>query len=84
MTCCTDLHKQYGKLANGPIQVGELPGWMHLNGKVAWYVFQGPYSELGPRGFSDFWKKFSEAKLKITGAPGDVYICPPECHEADK
>jgi len=30
----------------------ELPNWMHVSGKVAWYVFQGPYSELGSKGFS--------------------------------
>jgi len=47
MTCCTDLHKQYEKFVNGAIQVGELPDWMHVEGKVAWYVYQGPYSELG-------------------------------------
>jgi hypothetical protein len=84
VTCCTDIHKQYDKFANGAVQVGELPEWMHIKGKVAWYVFQGPYSELGSKGFRTFWKKFSEAKLKMNGAPGDVYICPPESHEADK
>jgi hypothetical protein len=81
---CVDLHKQYDKLANGAVQVGELPERMHINGKVAWHVFQGPYSELGPRGFTEFWKKFGKAKLKMAGPPGDVYICSPECHEADK
>lgn len=84
MTCCGDVHKEYDKFANGPVQVGELPEWMHIKGKVAWYVYQGPYSELGLKGFSDFWKKFGNAKLKMAGAPGDVYICSPECHETDK
>jgi hypothetical protein len=79
-----DIHKQYDKFANGPIQVGELPKWMHVKGKVAWYVFQGPYSDLGPKGFGAFWKKFSEAKLKMAGPPGDVYVCSPESHKADK
>jgi len=40
------------KFANGKVQAGELPNWMHVSGKVAWYVFQGPYSELGSKGFS--------------------------------
>jgi hypothetical protein len=52
MTCCSDVHKQFDKFANGKVQAGELPNWMHVSGKVAWYVFQGPYSELGSKGFS--------------------------------
>jgi hypothetical protein len=52
MTCCSDVHKQFDKFANGKVQAGELPNWMHVSGKVAWYVFQGPYSELSSKGFS--------------------------------
>jgi hypothetical protein len=54
VTCCTDIHKQYDKFANGTVQVGELPEWMHIKGKVAWCVFQGPYSELESKGFRTF------------------------------
>jgi len=52
MTCCSDVHKQFDKFADGKVQVGELPKWMHVSGKVAWNVFQGPYNELGSKGFS--------------------------------
>ena len=52
MTCCSDVHKQFDKFANGKVQAGELLNWMHVSGKVAGYVFQGPYSELGSKGFS--------------------------------
>ena len=84
LTCCSDVHKLFDKLANGKVQVGELPKWMHVSGKVAWYVYQGPYSELGSKGFSTFWRKFGEAKLEMAGPPGDVYVCSPDCDEADK
>jgi hypothetical protein len=84
VTCCADVHKQFDRFANGEVQVGKLPEWMHVNGKVAWYVYQGPYSELGSKGFSEFWRKFRAAKLEVAGPPGDVYVCSPECHEADK
>lgn len=83
MMSCIDIHKQFDKFANGKVQVGQLPEWMHVTGKVAWYVYQGPYSDL-PKGFDTFWKKFGEAKLQMAGAPGDVYICSPECHKEDK
>ena len=52
MACCSDVHKQFDKFANGKVQAGELPNWMNVSGKAAWYVFQGPYSELGSKGFS--------------------------------
>jgi len=84
MTCCTDVHKQFDQFANGKVQVGELPRWTHVHGKVAWYVYQGSYSELGSKGFNTFWKRFGEAKLEMDGPPGDVYVCSPACHEKDK
>ena len=84
MTCCADMHKRFGKYANGDIQIGELPEDLHVRGRVAWYVYKGPYSELGSKGFAAFWAKYAEKKLKGTGAPGDVYICSPPCHKDDK
>ena len=83
MTCCTEIHKQFDKFANGEVQVGELPKWMHVSGKVAWHVYQGPYSRL-PEAFSTFWARFREAKLEMNGPPGDIYVCSPSCHEEDK
>ena len=84
MTCCSKAHEQFDRFANGDVQVGKLPGQTLISGKVAWYVFQGPYSELGSRAFPTFWKKCDEAKLDMSGPPGDVYVCNPVCHEEDK
>jgi len=74
MTCCSDVHKQFDKFADGKVQVGELPKWMHVSGKVAWNVFQGPYSELGSNGFSAFWKRNGKAKLEMDGPP-EMFTC---------
>ncbi len=46
---------------------------MRVNGKVAWYVFQGPYREL-----PDAWAIGSG---KVSGPPGDVYVCDPVDHK---
>jgi hypothetical protein len=57
--CCEDpcdrerVHGEYEGFANGKVQIGSLPGWMHVNGRVARYVFQGPYSQL-PQAWMDF------------------------------
>ena len=42
-----DIHRQFESLANGDVQIGELPEWLHVRGTCAWYVYQGPYSGLG-------------------------------------
>ncbi len=84
MTCCEAMHRAFDAKANGEIQVGELPAWTHVSGKVAWYVYQGPYSEMTSRGWELFWRKFATANLKMEGAPGDVYACSPGCHKEDR
>ena len=38
MTCCEAMHKDLDSKANGEIQVGVLPAWTHVTGRVAWYV----------------------------------------------
>ncbi len=77
---CDRFHSEFDRLANGEVQIGQLPAWMHVNGRVAWYVFQGPYSGIS-KGWSEFWAKFRKAGLSIEGAPGDVYVCPPDEHK---
>jgi hypothetical protein len=77
------MHNEYGIYANGEIQIGELPENMHVKGKVAWYIYKGPYSTIGSKGWDVFWVKYAKKKLKGTGAPGDVYICSPPCHKED-
>ncbi len=84
MTCCEEEHRAYDKLANREIQVGELPPATRVKGRVAWYVYQGPYADLPMKGWELFWKKFATKNLKMEGAPGDVYICNPGCHKEDE
>jgi hypothetical protein len=84
MRSCERVHVEYEGLANGKIQIGPLPGWMHVNGRVAWYVFQGPYSAL-PEAWTDFMKKTnSMGPTKLSGPPGDVYVCSPMEHKGDE
>ncbi len=84
MSCCEAMHKALDGMANGEIQVGELPAWTHVSGRVAWYVYQGTYADLSTKGWDVFWRKFATANLKMEGAPGDVYACSPGCHKEDR
>lgn len=80
---CDALHKDYDRLANAGVNVGELPRWMRVQGKVAWYVFEGPYSRLA-EGWDAFHRKVAATKrTDLVGPPGDVYVCDPNEHEAD-
>ncbi len=84
MRSCEQAHKEYNKQANKEIQIGSLPSWMHVNGRVAWHVFQGPYSEL-PKGWNEFMKKARKmSSAKLSGPPGDVYLCDPTEHSGDE
>ncbi len=78
------MHKAFDRLANDAIQTGELPAFTRVRGKVAWYVYRGPYADLGAKGWGAFWQKVGAAKLRPKGAPGDVYVCSPDCHEDDR
>jgi hypothetical protein len=80
---CEEVHRAYDGLANGDVQVGKLPPWMHVQGNVAWYVFQGSYAAL-----SDAWASFMQKALAskvgdLGGPPGDVYVCDPLDHLAE-
>ncbi|OLE76416.1 hypothetical protein AUG19_02810 [archaeon 13_1_20CM_2_54_9] len=84
MARCEQVHREYDRFANGKIQTGTLPSSMHVNGKVAWYVFQGPY-----RGLADAWTKFGKELQamgpgKFSGPPGDVYACTPADHKGSE
>jgi hypothetical protein len=83
MTCCDDMHEEYGQYANGDVQVGELPDNFNVKGKVAWYIYKGPYATLCSIGWSAFWEKYAQLQLTPRGSPGDIYICNPGCHEED-
>jgi hypothetical protein len=78
---CDKIHTEYDRYANSHVQVGELPAWMRVKGRVVWYVFQGPYSQL-PGAWNDFWVKVRAANVgELAGPPGDVYVCSPEEHK---
>ena len=81
MRSCEEVHKEYDKHANNKVQTGSLPTWMHVNGKVAWSVFRGPYDTL-PRGWNEFMERVRSMPTK--GPPGDVYICDPTEHSGDE
>ena len=83
MPKCDTFHKEYDRLANGPVQVGELPAWSHVKGKVAWYVYRGSYAGLG-QAWQKFAQKRTAAKLAGYGAPGDLYVCDPADHPVDR
>lgn len=83
MATCDSAHGQYDRIANGAVQVGTLPDWMRIRGKVAWYVAQGPLATLGDH-WQTFHAKVVAAKVGTPhGPPGDVFICDPADHEAD-
>ncbi len=80
MAACEEVHRMYDELAHDEVQAGELPAWMHVRGRVAWYVIQGSYDQLG-----DAWAEFMQKTLasdvgQVAGPPGDVYVCDPLDH----
>ena len=81
---CDKLHAEYDRLANGAVQLGELPGWMNVRGPMCWYVYEGPYDGLG-KGWEQYMKKAQAAHgPRLGGPPGDVYACDPTDHPGEK
>lgn len=64
-----DLHRRFESFANGDVQVGEMPEWMHTRGKCAWYVYQGPYHGLG-NAFGTFMGKVHAKGLHVEASRG--------------
>lgn len=80
---CAAIHAEYDMLANGPLRVGELPAWMNVRGRVVWSVHQGPYDGLG-QAWAEFIRKVgAEYGARMSGPPGDVYVCDPADHADD-
>ena len=79
MPSCEEFHKSYDRIANGEVQAGTLPAHLHIQGRVAWYVAQGPYSKLGDM-WQEFMRKVRASNLPVMGPPGDLYVCDPEEH----
>ncbi|HEY7589201.1 MAG TPA: hypothetical protein VIB49_10725 [Thermoplasmata archaeon] len=83
MSCCEEYHKAFDTLANREIQLGELPSFLPVRGRLAWYVYRGPYRDLSGA-WDLFWRKFTTKDVKMEGVPGDVYVCNPGCHKEDR
>jgi hypothetical protein len=83
MPICDGVHRNWDPIANGVLQVGNLPDWCRVRGRVAWYVARGPVSELGPA-WAAFHEKVAAARPgRPDGPPGDVLVCDPQDHKAD-
>jgi hypothetical protein len=80
MAHCDDFHKEFDRFANGTVQVGELPTWMHVRGKVVWFVYQGPYTGLGESMRTFIQNVYRSQAALIDGPMGDVYPCSPTDH----
>lgn len=80
MTSCREVHERFDRHANGTIQSGTLPAGFHVQGRVAWYAYQGPYSGIS-KAFPEFIAKVQvEFPGSMRGPPGDVYACSPMEH----
>jgi len=77
-----DVHRNFDHYADGTVRIGELPPGLHVTGKMAWYVYRGPYSGIG-HAFGEYMRKAIALRVEPVGAPGDVYICEPDDHKAD-
>ena len=83
MALCDEVHREYDALANGSVQIGELPPWTHVHGRMAFYVYQGPYGGLAD-GWREFHHKRAALDLEVHGPPGDVYACDPDDHKGSE
>jgi effector-binding domain-containing protein len=79
MATCAAAHAEFEKKANGKIHVRTLPEWTRVTGKVAYAVYQGPYSGMASE-WSRFPQNVMKSKLTPNGPCGDVYLCPMEDH----
>src|SRR3989475_10370931 len=77
MPSCDEFHRANDRIANGEVQAGKLPPFMHVEGRVAWYVAQGSYSKLGEM-WREVMEKVRAQKPPVMGPPGGIYVCDPE------
>ncbi len=82
MAVCEEAHEQFAGIVNADGQVGMLPEWMHVRGRVFWWVYQGPYEAMSAA-WRTFHEKGGEAGVVPAGPPGDIYVCDPDDHRDD-
>ena len=83
MANCDAAHKLLDPLVEKGIQIGKLPDWTCVEGKVAYRVVRGSYDQLARA-----WTTFPQSALEVAraaprGSPGDVYVCSPMDHTND-
>jgi hypothetical protein len=83
MANCDLAHKEFDPLVEKGVQIGKLPDWTCVGGKVAFRVLRGPYEQL-----SKAWAEFPSRAIGVArsaprGPPGDVYLCSPMDHPDD-
>jgi hypothetical protein len=83
MANCDAAHKEFDAVVERGIQVGKLPVWTCIEGKVAYRVVKGSY-ELLAKAWTDFpVQALAAARSAPRGPPGDVYVCSPMDHPRD-
>lgn len=80
MAKCDAFHREFDRFANGALETGVLPAGMHVRGKVAWSVYQGPYEGLGPAMQRFIGQVMGAHHGPVVGPMGDVYPCDPREH----
>jgi len=83
MASCDGAHKLFDPLVEKDIQVGTLPAWTCVAGKVAYRVLRGSYDQL-PTAWTEFPRRaLQQARAAPRGPPGDVYLCGPMDHPVE-
>jgi hypothetical protein len=83
MARCDLAHKVFDSQVQKGIQVGKLPDWTCVGGKVVYRVLKGSYEQL-----PDAWSSFASEAMSVAGSPsrgppGDVYLCTVMDHPKD-
>jgi hypothetical protein len=83
MANCDQAHKFLEPQVEKGIQIGQLPDWTCVTGKVAYRVLKGPYTQLAAAWGSFPQQALGTARSAPRGPPGDVYVCSPMDHPND-
>jgi hypothetical protein len=82
MPACDAAHSELDPFVGKKVTVGKLPVWARVQGRVAWKVVRGPYTEL-PENWMAFMREVGTSRARANGPTGDVYACQPMDHEKD-
>ena len=83
MAVCEAAHQRFDPLANGDLQIGTLPAWTRIRGRVAWSVWRGPLDMLGEAWVFFHRKVRASNPRQADGPPGEIFLCRPEDHAGD-